>query len=84
MRVYMRDREPVGRLRALLANCALRGLVGRDGTDREGRGRTLAALPIELYGVSFDMKMSVRLARLPSFAMAKKATNEFPARASPS
>ena len=37
-----------------------------------------------VYGVSLDMKMSVRLARLPSFVIAKKATNEFPARARPS
>jgi hypothetical protein len=65
----------------------LRGTPSRSETtrtDREGLGWRLAALPIELYGVSLDMKMSVRLARLPSFVIAKKATNEFPARARPS
>ena len=36
------------------------------------------------YGFSVDSKMSVRFERLPSFAIANNATNEFPARARPS
>jgi hypothetical protein len=43
-----------------------------------------AALPCSGYGFSVLSKMSVRFARLPSLAIAKNATNEFPARASPS
>lgn len=64
-------------------NSPMRSSVGNR-RDREGYRWQPAPLPIESYGVSFDMKMSVRLARLPSFAIAKKATNEFAARASPS
>ena len=53
-----------------------------DPRTREGRNN--AALPRVGYGVSVLSKMSVRFARLPSFAIAKNETNEFPARANPS
>jgi hypothetical protein len=48
-------------------------------------GRTaLGCPPCVGYGCTVLAKMSVRLARLPSFAIAKSATNELRARASPS
>jgi hypothetical protein len=68
------------------------GRVSRDahydvdnlGGARLAGGPHRAALPFAGYGFSVLSKMSVRFARLPSFAIAKNAANEFPARASPS
>jgi hypothetical protein len=56
--------------------------LGRDPSRREGR----STRPSHAAGYGFSVlsKMSVRFARLPSFAIAKNATSELPARASPS
>jgi hypothetical protein len=51
---------------------------------KEPGGPRTRGPPGPTYGLSFASKMSVRFARLPSFAIPNRATNEFSARARPS
>jgi hypothetical protein len=63
------------------------GEMPGEGNGRRNQGAAGCAAPLELsYGLGLRVasKMSVRFVRFPSFAMPKRATNEFPARARPS